>query len=254
MPGVCTIGDLAKTTTPHTHGCPACPHICQGPAITASANVKVGGKLALRQGDMGLHAVCCGPNMWVVQQASGQVFINGSPMVRVGDKTLHCSTSPGKMITGSGVVVDGSGMFSTPFGAPAAVTALGPPVTPQLTDEQRAALPCDHPLYSPPGEDPVRPSASPIRDPEGMRRQREARLDLADALGIDTSAQRTEDENRINDELARAEQAVSDLQEVGGDTLKRAQENRDRLRNARVEIQMSRGGGAGPRRGGPGRG
>jgi uncharacterized Zn-binding protein involved in type VI secretion len=117
MPGVCTLGDLAKVEN-HPHGGPCCPHVCVGPAISASANVNVNGKPALRQGDLGIHSACCGPNMWKVIQASGAVFINGSPMVRQGDKTLHCNITKGQMITASANVVDGSPLGQQSFGPP----------------------------------------------------------------------------------------------------------------------------------------
>src|SRR5437868_3416338 len=120
MPAVCALGDISQSVTPDVHGCCSCPHpMVSGPAITASGNVKVGGKPALRVGDTGVHCACCGPNTWVVTGGSGQVCINGSSAVRVGDDTQHCG-SKGKMKTGSGNVADGSGggLFSPygPFG------------------------------------------------------------------------------------------------------------------------------------------
>jgi len=107
MPIVCRLGDISETITPDAHGCPACPHPCKGPAITASANVFIQGKEALRVGDRGVHSACCGPNTWVVIEASAQVHVNGQPLVRVGDRTQHCGAI-GKLTTGAAMVVDGS--------------------------------------------------------------------------------------------------------------------------------------------------
>lgn len=108
MGGVCRLGDRAKVPL-DTHGCPACPHPdAQGPAITASNNVKVNGAGALREGDLGMHAACCGENTWKVEKGSSKVIVNGQPLVRRGDPTVHCG-GKGKMIDASGNVVDGSG-------------------------------------------------------------------------------------------------------------------------------------------------
>jgi uncharacterized Zn-binding protein involved in type VI secretion len=107
MAGVCRLGDHAKAPL-DAHGCPACPHPnVEGPALTASFNVFVNGAPALRKGDMGMHAACCGKNQWKVMRASGQVFINGQKMVRKNDPTRHCG-GIGKMIEASGNVHDGS--------------------------------------------------------------------------------------------------------------------------------------------------
>jgi uncharacterized Zn-binding protein involved in type VI secretion len=107
MSSICRLGDISETTTPDAHGCPGCPHPCKGPAITASANVFVQGKPALRVGDTGVHSACCGPNTWVVIEASSQVFVNGQQLVRIGDRTQHCGAM-GKMTTGATVTHDGS--------------------------------------------------------------------------------------------------------------------------------------------------
>ena len=107
MSGVCRLGDRAKAPI-DVHGCPACPHQdVIGPSISASSNVYVNGAPALRVDDIGMHAVCCGTNMWKVMGASAQVFVNGSAMVRKGDPTLHCG-GMGKMMEASGNVADNS--------------------------------------------------------------------------------------------------------------------------------------------------
>jgi uncharacterized Zn-binding protein involved in type VI secretion len=88
------------------HGCPACPHPAIGPAIAGSPNVNVNSLPAVRVGDNGIHAACCGPNTWTAQQGSGTVFINGQPAHRVGDMDEHCG-GVGQMINGSPNVVVG---------------------------------------------------------------------------------------------------------------------------------------------------
>ena len=88
------------------HGCPACPHNCTGPAIMGSPNVKVNGLPALRVNDMGIHAACCGPNMWVAAAGSGTVFINGLAAHRKDDADTHCGGN-GKLIVGSPDVITG---------------------------------------------------------------------------------------------------------------------------------------------------
>jgi uncharacterized Zn-binding protein involved in type VI secretion len=246
MPGVCTLGDIAKTTVPHEHGCAGCPHVCLGPAISASANVSIGGQPALRVGDMGIHAACCGPNTWIVQEGSGQVFINGSASVSIGDKTLHCSIGAGKMQTGSGVVIDGSnrgGGLGNPFttGAPAVVEVHGAPLNPMtnLSDEARAMLPCDHPLYRPPGGRPEQPHADAITpsEAEAMERQRLARIELAANLGIDVDSELDQEQERAQATLDHARRMVDESIENGDKMLRERQEN---LRRAEAHFEMIR--------------
>lgn len=258
MPGVCRLGDIAKSTTPHAHGCPACPHLCQGPAISASANVFVGGMPALRVGDMGIHSACCGPNTWLVQEGSGQVFINGSASVSIGDKTRHCAIGDGKMQTGSGIVIDGSnraGGFGNPFttGAPGLVEVKGAPLDPRtnLSDEARAMLPCDHPLYRPPGGFPEQPRAEPITDPEGMQRQRLARLQLAENLGIDVSDEYDEELRIAKEQVEHAREMLGESVEGGNKMLEIRQENLRRAEEHFEMIRAARGGRAGAEARGP---
>lgn len=107
MSGVCILGDKSKVAI-DAHGCPTCPHTdATGPAISGSPNVNVNGLPALRIGDMGIHAACCGSNMWTPIEASARVVINGQPMVRKGDKTQHCGGT-GEMVSASGNVHDNS--------------------------------------------------------------------------------------------------------------------------------------------------
>lgn len=88
------------------HGCPACPHPAQGPALKGSPNVLVNGLPALRIGDSGIHVACCGPNTWNAVSGSGTVFINNIPSHRLGDSDLHCG-GMGTMIGGSSNVIVG---------------------------------------------------------------------------------------------------------------------------------------------------
>lgn len=80
------------------HGCPADPHVVQGPIITGSPNVTVNGSPAARKGDTGVHAACCGPNTFKIVEGDPKVLINGKPAARVGDETKHCG--------GMGKIVD----------------------------------------------------------------------------------------------------------------------------------------------------
>ena len=105
MPPQARLGDKSKVQ-PDAHGCPACPHTCIGPAINGSPNVKVNGRPAIRVGDPGLHAACCGPNTFTTQTGSGTVFINGIAAHRKGDVVKHCG-GVGSMQEGSDDVMTG---------------------------------------------------------------------------------------------------------------------------------------------------
>ncbi len=93
------LGDFSKVSA-DAHGCPACPHTCLGPAIIGSPDVFVNSLPALRVDDIGVHAACCGPNMWLAKSGSATVFINSKPAHRKDDIDQHCG-GMGKMITGS---------------------------------------------------------------------------------------------------------------------------------------------------------
>jgi uncharacterized Zn-binding protein involved in type VI secretion len=41
-------------------------------------------------GDNGVHAACCGPNTFVIEEGDPEVLIDGRPAARVGDSTRHC--------------------------------------------------------------------------------------------------------------------------------------------------------------------
>jgi uncharacterized Zn-binding protein involved in type VI secretion len=62
---------------------------------------------ALRKDDQGIHAACCGPNMWKATQGSGTVFINNKPAHRMNDQTMHCQVGSGNLSQGSADVIIG---------------------------------------------------------------------------------------------------------------------------------------------------
>jgi len=105
MPGAGRLGD--KSNVPVcAHGCLACPHPAVGPAIAGSPDVNINKKPALRLGDNGVHAVCCGPNTWSAVKGSGTVMINNKPAHRMGDSDQHCG-GVGQLIEGSPDVIIG---------------------------------------------------------------------------------------------------------------------------------------------------
>src|SRR5712692_6049428 len=99
MPAAARLGDKAQVDQ-DAHGCPACPHPGVGPIVAASSNVFVNDRGAARQDDIGIHAVCCGPNTFKVAKGSPTVYVNGKPFARMNDKTQHCG--------GSGPIIEGS--------------------------------------------------------------------------------------------------------------------------------------------------
>ena len=105
MSGQGRLGDKANIPA-DTHGCPGCPHPGTGPAIQGSANVLVNGRPALRVADVGIHAACCGANMWQAQKGAPTVFINSKAAFRLNDATKHCG-GQGNLIEGSSDVLVG---------------------------------------------------------------------------------------------------------------------------------------------------
>lgn len=99
MPAAARLGDKAQVDA-DAHGCPACPHPGVGPIVTGSPDVFVNGKPAARQDDLGIHAVCCGPNNFTIKKGSPTVYVNGKPFARMNDQTKHCG--------GSGPIIEGS--------------------------------------------------------------------------------------------------------------------------------------------------
>lgn len=119
MPGQGRLGDKANVPA-DAHGCPACPHPAVGPAISGSPNVMVNGRPALRVGDTGIHAACCGTNMWTAAKGSATVLINGKSAHRMADMNQHCG-GVGQLIEGSADVIvgdsSGGGGGNSPGGA-----------------------------------------------------------------------------------------------------------------------------------------
>ena len=95
----CRLSDIAMVQG-DAHACYICPHVAQGPIINASNNVFINSLGACREGDPGIHAVCCGPNTYKTAAGSPNVKVNGKALVRMNDQTQHCGGN-GKMTTGS---------------------------------------------------------------------------------------------------------------------------------------------------------
>src|SRR5512138_2469186 len=91
MPGAGRLGDLAQVQSPGcAHGCPGCPHPATGPGIIGSPDVTINKLPALRVDDIGVHAVCCGMNMWTAKKGAANVFINGKAAYRKDDMGQSC--------------------------------------------------------------------------------------------------------------------------------------------------------------------
>ena len=105
MPGQGRLGDKSQAQV-DAHGCPACPHPANGPAVQGSPDVMVNNRPAVRVGDMGIHMACCGPNTWTATKGSATVLINNKPAHRMGDADQHCG-GPGTLIEGSTDVIVG---------------------------------------------------------------------------------------------------------------------------------------------------
>jgi uncharacterized Zn-binding protein involved in type VI secretion len=106
MPSAGRLGDRAQVPA-DAHGCPGCPHPAVGPAILGCPTVLINNMPALRIGDQGVHAACCGPNLWRATGGSSTVIIGGSAAHRMRDRTMHCGCSPGMLIEGSPDVMIG---------------------------------------------------------------------------------------------------------------------------------------------------
>ena len=106
MPGACRLGDKANCPL-DSHGCTACAHNVTGPVVQGSSDTIINGQAAGRQGDMGIHGICCGPNKYAVKAGAPTVGINKKPAARMGDPTSHCGGS-GRIISGSGDVIIGN--------------------------------------------------------------------------------------------------------------------------------------------------
>ena len=105
MPEQGRLGDKSQAPS-DAHGCPACPHPVIGPAMTGSPDVLVNSRPALRVGDTGIHAACCGPNIWTAAKGCDTVIINGMSAHRKDDQDTHCGGG-GKLVEGSPDVIVG---------------------------------------------------------------------------------------------------------------------------------------------------
>ncbi len=115
MPGAARLGDKAQVKA-DAHGCPSCPHPGTGPIVVGSSDVFTNDLPQARLDDLGIHAVCCGPNNYQVAKGSPTVYVNGKPAARLQDKTKHCGAD-GQIIEGSPDVLlddgaDGQGLGS----------------------------------------------------------------------------------------------------------------------------------------------
>ncbi len=73
-----------------SHGCPACPHNCTGPALTGTPPVFLNGTRLLPVGSTGRHKNCCGDNTFVVTGGDAEVKFHGKPLAVKGSPTKHC--------------------------------------------------------------------------------------------------------------------------------------------------------------------
>jgi uncharacterized Zn-binding protein involved in type VI secretion len=106
MPGAARLGDKAEGID--AHGCIAGPHRVSGPIVQGSPDTEANGKPLARQGDMGIHKICCGPNIFYIRTGSNSVFCNGKRVARLKDATLHCG-GVGEIKQGSSDVIIGNG-------------------------------------------------------------------------------------------------------------------------------------------------
>jgi uncharacterized Zn-binding protein involved in type VI secretion len=106
------IGDFALCEADF-HGCPACAHRVEGPAIGGSSNVLINGLPAVRERDPGIHVGCCGTNTWESSGGSRTVFINGRAASRRSDPTRHCGGT-GQLTGGSPDVFVGDATAQAP--------------------------------------------------------------------------------------------------------------------------------------------
>jgi len=116
MPAAARLGDNSQVDA-DAHGCPACPHPGVGPIVVGSPDVMINKLPAARQDDIGIHAVCCGPNNFTIQKGSPSVYVNGKPLARMNDTCKHCGGS-GPIIAGSpDVMIDDSGGSAASLGS-----------------------------------------------------------------------------------------------------------------------------------------
>ena len=154
--GFARLGDFAKAPA-DAHMCPACPHPVSGPIFLGSPTVTVDGLPAARQGDYGMHAACCGPNVYRITGGNRSgVLIDGVPAAEIGTATTHCG--------GGGVIVGGSAGGKEPDAPPSGGGLFGAPgPTPVRRVPQASSAP-PPPPQGPPGPPPP---TLPITDVSG---------------------------------------------------------------------------------------
>ncbi len=107
MPGACRLTD--KHLTPaDSCGCSGCAHVTSGIVITGSDNMFANCLNAFRGShvDMGDHSLagCCGPNIYLSDECSPDVFVNGVGWVRLNDG-VDCCGGRGHMISASDDII-----------------------------------------------------------------------------------------------------------------------------------------------------
>ena len=75
------LGDRSRVPE-DSHSCPECPHDAVGPSKTGSDDVLINDRPALRVGDRGEHADCCGPQLWFAARGAPAVDIGSEEAVR----------------------------------------------------------------------------------------------------------------------------------------------------------------------------
>jgi uncharacterized Zn-binding protein involved in type VI secretion len=111
MPGIARVGDLVYNGT-HSHNDPVTQIPLVFPVLgsftTASDNVFVNSKAAVRVGDTGTHVVCTGSNTFEAKErTSATVFINSKACIRENDFTEHCKNHLTRLATDPDGVVMG---------------------------------------------------------------------------------------------------------------------------------------------------
>ncbi len=104
MPGAVRLGDGHAGIC--DHGIPdCCPHGVAGVYVTASSDVIINGRGAVRVGDAVVHT-CPHCGVGAAVTGSSTVFANGRAVHRVGDLVVYPGGA-GAAVTGSGDVIIG---------------------------------------------------------------------------------------------------------------------------------------------------
>jgi uncharacterized Zn-binding protein involved in type VI secretion len=96
-------GDYAKNPKHSCSRCRRCgKHFVKGPAVTGSPNVFIDGHPVVRVGDVGKHepGVCCGGNHWEAFKSvtNTTVYVNDRLAFCDGDITRHDGTDLGTWV------------------------------------------------------------------------------------------------------------------------------------------------------------